>query len=76
MSKRIIEIVLPEGKANDLTELLYERELDGFWQTPLSSNKANVRILLSNGEVEAVLESAPPHGRKSIKPVKPEKRRC
>ncbi len=60
MSKRIVEIVLPEGKANDITELLYERELDGFWQIPLSENKANVRILLSNGEVEAVLDILEP----------------
>jgi len=60
MSKRIVEIVLPEGKANDIVELLYERELEGFWQIPMNGNKATVRILLSNGEVEAVLDILEP----------------
>ncbi len=61
MSKRIIEIVLPEGRGNDVAELLYDQKLDGYWQNSISGNQARIRILLGSSEVEIVFDILEPY---------------
>jgi len=56
MAKRIIEIVIPRGKAEDIPELLYEQSLDGYWSSDINNNQACIRILLATNEVEAVFD--------------------
>lgn len=61
MPKRIVEIVLPEGRANDIAELLYEQTLYGYWQNNISDNQARIRILLASGEVETIFDILEPY---------------
>ena len=56
MAKRLIEIVLPKGRANDIPELLYEQSFDGYWVSDSNDNQACIRILLASNEVEAVFD--------------------
>ncbi len=56
MAKRIIEIFVPRGRADDIPELLYEQSLDGYWISDINDNQACIRILLASSEVEAVFD--------------------
>jgi uncharacterized hydrophobic protein (TIGR00341 family) len=56
MAKRIIEIVVPRGRAEDIPELLYEQSLDGYWISDIKDNQACIRILLASNAVEAVFD--------------------
>ena len=56
MAKRIIEIFVPRGRAEDIPELLYEQSLKGYWVSDLNDNQACIRILLASNEVEEVLD--------------------
>ena len=61
MAKRIIEIILPQGRTDDIPELLYEQTLDGYWQNNISDNRARISILLASGEVEIVFDILEPY---------------
>ncbi len=56
MAKRIVEIVVPRGRADDIPELLYEQTLDGYWVSDINDNQACIRILLASNEVESVFD--------------------
>lgn len=56
MRYRLIEIVLPEGRGDDISELLHERNLQGYWRDAAGENLARIRILLPAGEAEPVLD--------------------
>jgi len=61
MAKRIIEIILPQGRTDDIPELLHEQTLDGYWLNSISGNRAKVSILLASGEVETVFDILEPY---------------
>ncbi len=61
MEQRLIEIVLPEGKGDDIKELLHGQHLMGYWRDGLAENKARVRILLKAVYVEPVLDILEPY---------------
>ena len=56
MAKRIVEIVVPQGRADDIPELLYEQTLDGCWVNKINDNQACIRILIESNAVEEVLD--------------------
>ncbi len=61
MEQRLIEIVLPEGKGDDIPELLHEQALNGYWRDSVEGNQARIRILLNSAEVESVLDILEPY---------------
>lgn len=61
MSKRLIEIVLPEGRGGDIEELLHEQKLESYWRNPIDDNLARIRIVLPTSEVEAVFDILEPY---------------
>jgi uncharacterized hydrophobic protein (TIGR00341 family) len=61
MEQRLIEIVLPEGKGDDIPELLHEQTLCGFWRDSVGDKQARIRILLNRDDVETVLDILEPY---------------
>lgn len=61
MEQRLIEIVLPEGKGDDIPELLHEQSLAGYWRDGIAGNLARIRILLNSADVEPVLDILEPY---------------
>jgi len=61
MEQRLIEIILPEGKGDDIPELLNEQTLAGFWRDSVGEYQARIRILLNRSEVEPVLDILEPY---------------
>jgi uncharacterized hydrophobic protein (TIGR00341 family) len=61
MEQRLIEIVLPEGKGDDIPELLHELSFDGYWRDCVGQNQARIRILLNRDDVETVLDILEPY---------------
>ena len=61
MEQRLVEIVLPEGRGDDIPELLHEQPLAGYWRDSVGENQARIRILLNSGDVEAVLDILEPY---------------
>lgn len=61
MEQRLIEIILPEGKGDDIRELLHERDLIRFWRDSVEGNRARIRLLLKQSEVESVLDILEPY---------------
>ncbi|MBE9129731.1 MULTISPECIES: TIGR00341 family protein [unclassified Coleofasciculus] len=61
MNLRLLEVFLPNEKAEQVQELLSENSLVGIWQTDLSNHQTLIRILLSAEEAEAVIEQLETH---------------
>ncbi len=61
MEQRLVEIVLPEGKGDDIPELLHEQTFAGYWRDSVGENQARIRILLNRAEVEPVLDILEPY---------------
>jgi len=61
MEQRLIEIVLPEGRGDDIPELLHEQSLSGYWRDSVGENQARIRILLNSADVEPVLDILEPY---------------
>ncbi len=61
MAKRIIEIIIPQGRTDDIPELLHEQTLEGYWLTSISDNRVRISILLASGEVETVFDILEPY---------------
>ena len=53
---QLIEVILPEGRGDDIRELLYEHPLENYWRDTLNENQTRIRILLQISEVELVLD--------------------
>ncbi len=61
MEQRLVEIVLPEGRGDDIPELLHEQRLGGYWRDSVGENQARIRILLNSADVEPVLDILEPY---------------
>ncbi|HEB69322.1 MAG TPA: TIGR00341 family protein [Desulfobulbus sp.] len=61
MEQRLIEITLPEGKGDDIPELLHAHPAAGFWRDTVGEHQARIRILLNQSEVEPVLDILEPY---------------
>jgi uncharacterized hydrophobic protein (TIGR00341 family) len=61
VEQRLIEIVLPEGKGDDIPELLHELSPDGYWRDSVGEHQARIRILLKRDDVETVLDILEPY---------------
>jgi uncharacterized hydrophobic protein (TIGR00341 family) len=61
MEQRLVEIVLPEGKGDDIPELLHEQYIAGYWRDTVGENQARIRILLHRADVEPVLDILEPY---------------
>ena len=61
MEQRLVEIVLPEGRGDDIPELLHEQSLAGYWRDSVGENQARIRILLNSADVESVLDILEPY---------------
>ena len=61
MSQRLIEIVLPEGRGDDVAELLHEQNLESYWRNSINDNQARIRIVLQSSEVETVFDILEPY---------------
>ncbi len=61
MSKRLIEIVLPDGRGDDVAELLHEQEITDYWRNTIDGKQARIRIVLPTSEVEAVFDILEPY---------------
>ncbi len=57
MAYQLIEIILPEGRAEDIGELLYGISIRASWQDHLEKNQARIHLLVETGRVEAVLNA-------------------
>ncbi len=61
MSQRLIEIVLPEGRGDDVAELLLEQNFEHYWRNTIDDNQARIRIVLESSEVETVFDILEPY---------------
>jgi uncharacterized hydrophobic protein (TIGR00341 family) len=61
VEQRLIEILLPEGRGDDIQELLHGLPLDGYWRDSVANQQARIRILLTRCHVEAVLDILEPY---------------
>ena len=55
MAHQLIEIILPEGRAEDIGELLHDITIPASWQDHLENNQARIHLLVETGRVEAIL---------------------
>ena len=56
MSLRLIEIFLPKGYENVVKETLKELDVLDFWQETVEDDRVLLKILVSTGETETVLD--------------------
>ena len=56
MSLRLIEMFLPEGYKNVVKESLKELNVLDIWQETVEGDRAHMKILVSTGETETVLD--------------------
>ena len=56
MSYQLIEIVLPGGRAEDISELLHDIEILSSWQDQLAGERARIHLLVATDKVEQVLD--------------------
>jgi len=57
MAHQLIEIILPDGRAEDIGELLHDISILASWQDHLENNQARIHLLVETGRVEAVLNA-------------------
>ena len=57
MAHQLIEIILPEGRAEDIGELLHDINILASWRDHLENNQARIHLLVETGRVEAVLNA-------------------
>jgi len=55
MSHRLIEIILPEGRSDDIFELLHGISLTASWKDRSGENQTSIHLLLESSSVESVL---------------------
>ncbi len=61
MSQRLIEIVLPQGRADDVAELLHDQTFESYCWNPINDNQVRIRIVLLSSEVESVFDILEPY---------------
>ncbi|HHB76506.1 MAG TPA: TIGR00341 family protein [Desulfobulbus sp.] len=57
MAHQLIEIILPEGRAEDIGELLHDISILASWRGHLENNQAGIYLLVETGRVETILNS-------------------
>jgi uncharacterized hydrophobic protein (TIGR00341 family) len=57
MAHQLIEIILPEGRAEDIPEILHDVTIIGSWRDRLQGNRARIHLLVETGRVETVLDT-------------------
>lgn len=57
MAYQLIEVLLPEGRAEDIPELLHDVSILAAWHDQLADNRARVHLLVETGRVETVLDT-------------------
>jgi uncharacterized hydrophobic protein (TIGR00341 family) len=57
MAHQLIEIILPEGRVDDIPELLHDITIIDSWRDQLEGNRARIHLLVGTGRVEAVLNA-------------------
>jgi len=57
MAHQLIEIILPEGRAEDIGELLRDISILASWRDHMENNQARIHLLVETGRVEAVLNA-------------------
>ena len=53
--------MLPNGRGEDVPELLHEQNLAGYWRDIVDENQACIRMLLASVDVEPVLDIMEPY---------------
>lgn len=61
MSLRQIELFLPKESAEKVEDLLQEQSIEAIWQSPLSEEKALVKIILSSQQAEKAMDKLSSH---------------
>jgi uncharacterized hydrophobic protein (TIGR00341 family) len=56
MALRLIEIVVPEGYAKEVKDLLRDQNVLDFWEEIIAGNQARIKVLLPTKETQAVLD--------------------
>jgi uncharacterized hydrophobic protein (TIGR00341 family) len=56
MALRLIEIVVPEGEAKEVKDLLKNQNVLDVWQEIIAGNQARIKVLLPTKETQAVLD--------------------
>ncbi len=56
MANQLIEVILPEGRVEDIPEILHDIPLIDFWFDNLGDNRARMHLLVETGQVETVLD--------------------
>ena len=57
MAYQLIEVLLPEGRTEDIPELLHDTTIIASWHDQLADNRARVHLLVETGRVESVLNT-------------------
>lgn len=61
MSLRQIELFLPKESADKVEELLQGQSVEAIWQSPISEEKALVKIILSSQQAEEAIDTLSSH---------------
>lgn len=61
MSLRQIELFLPKESADQVEDLLPEQSVVAMWQSPISEDKALVKIILSSQQAEEAIDTLSSH---------------
>jgi uncharacterized hydrophobic protein (TIGR00341 family) len=56
MALRLIEMVVPEGYAKEVKDLLKDQNVLDVWEELISGNQARIKVLLPTKETQAVLD--------------------
>ncbi len=57
MGQQLIEIILPQGRADDIDEILHDVTIISSWQDTLEENRARINLLVQTEKVETVLNT-------------------
>ena len=57
MAHQLIEVVLPEGRAEAVHELLHDTSIVDTWHVKLEDNRAGIFLLVGTGQVESILNT-------------------
>ena len=59
MAYQLIQIILPEGRADDIGELLHDITIVSSWRDQLKNHQARIHLLMETGRVESYLQPLP-----------------
>jgi uncharacterized hydrophobic protein (TIGR00341 family) len=56
MANQLIEVVIPEGRSDAISELLHDITIIDSWHGKFDDNRAGVYLLVDSGQVETILD--------------------